>query len=82
MITGEKDFASHGPAFPTTPAKPFRVYRSSGNGHPYEGVADYDAIDEVLDHHFHRDAQYKIRVAGDLYLTPKEFVEWAKAQLR
>ena len=81
MISGEKDSASQAAAFPAT-AKPFRVYRSSGNGHPYEGVADYDTIDEVLNHHIHRDAQYNIRVAGDLYLTPKEFVEWAKSQLR
>jgi hypothetical protein len=80
MIAGEK--ASQGEAFPAALSKPYRVYRSCGNGQPYEGVADYDTIDGVLNHHFHRDAQYKIRVTGDLYLSPKEFVEWAKAQVR
>ena len=81
MISGDKEFAWHAAAS-AMPSKRYRVYRSTGNAHPYEGVADYDTIDEVLNHHFHRDAQYSIRVTGDLYLSPKEFVDWAKSQLR
>jgi hypothetical protein len=80
MIRG--GIASQGSLFPAASSKPYRVYRSCGNGRPYAAVADYETIDEVLNHHFHRDAQYDISVAGQLYLSPKEFVEWAKAQVR
>ena len=59
--------------------KLFRVLRVGSDGAPYLIEGEYDTIEEVLDHDFQVDRNYRIEVGGKL-LTLREYKIWAQTK--
>jgi hypothetical protein len=61
------------------PAPRFAVYVCNLDDEPYQRVAEYNQISDVLGRKRRFDQVIKIRVGAD-FLTWPEFVEWSRTQ--